>query len=280
MFEAILEHIQYQIQTNGFNILKTITFAVMAFLLIYFISVRIINHIKNKIISNNLEYNNEQINKIARLIGSMLFILFMLFNVLIFFEILWINTALLIWGLSLWLAFSMENVIGNMISWVMILTNKKLKIWDFLQFDWQLNTVATVENIHIRYTVLRTINNRRLLIPNTMMLATPFKTLKIHDVIRCDIWITVPRWANISQVKKLIKQELEQKDNIIKKEFISSMISWFSARWIDIKTFFYIDPKVSSAGYFVKVDAIQKIATVLKKYWIIIPVNTVTLDTE
>jgi len=43
---------------------------------------------------------------------------------------------------------------------------------------------ATIEEITIRHTVVRTIDKRRLLIPNMLMASTPVKTLKTEDLVR------------------------------------------------------------------------------------------------
>lgn len=280
MIEAIREYIQYQLTTNGLDILKKVGLAVMSFVIIYFLLVRVVGNIKKKIVQNDIEYNKEQINKIAGLIWTFLFVLFMLFNVLISLEILGVDTALLMWWLSIWLAFSLENVIWNMISGIMILTNQKLKIWDTLVFEGTLDLFATIENINIRYTVLRTIDRRRVLIPNTVMLETPFRTLKRNKLVRANIDLTLPRWVSVKQVRTLIKDHIKTKEKIVNPELASVVISWFTARGIDLKVFFYVDPKVSSAWFFVKTELREEIDEILKKYWITMPVSHVNLDFE
>ena len=49
----------------------------------------------------------------------------------------------------------MENTIGNMISGIFILTNKKIRLGEFIQFLGPINIMGTIEEINIRYTVIR-----------------------------------------------------------------------------------------------------------------------------
>lgn len=78
----------------------------------------------------------------------------------------------------------METTIGNMIAGIMIMTNEKIKIGDFMQFMGKINMRGTIEEINIRYTVIRTYDKKRTIIPNSILAKTPVQTYKSEPLLR------------------------------------------------------------------------------------------------
>ena len=106
----------------------------------------------------------------------------------------------------------METTIGNMISGIMIMTNEKVKLGDFVQFMGSLNIMGTIEEINIRYTVIRTFDKRRTIIPNSMVASTPIKTLKTETLIRGNVKVRLPRHIDVDQAKSLLIQIINNID--------------------------------------------------------------------
>lgn len=88
----------------------------------------------------------------------------------------------------------------------MIMTNQKVRLGDYVQFLGSLNMMGTIEEINIRYTVIRTFDKRRTIIPNATISSTPIKTLKSEPLIRGDLKIRLPRHIEVDQVKSLLIQ--------------------------------------------------------------------------
>jgi small-conductance mechanosensitive channel len=66
----------------------------------------------------------------------------------------------------------------------MIITNKKINLGDFVQFMGSLKMMGTIEEINVRYTVIRTFDKKRTIIPNSVLAKTPIKTHKVEPLIR------------------------------------------------------------------------------------------------
>lgn len=124
----------------------------------------------------------------------------------------------------------MENTIGNMISGVMILTNKKIKLGDFVQFMGKINMTGTIEEINMRYTVIRTFDKKRTIIPNSIIAKTAIKTYKSEPLIRGEILFTVPRHTHIPQIKTLLIETINAHKNILYKEYTNVRIENFDTR--------------------------------------------------
>lgn len=278
MSKVIIPDIINIIIENWQTILRKATLAIFIFFVIRKISQIIISKIKNKIISNTLQ-DNLYTNKLAKLTGDILFIFFMIFNILAIFQVIWFNTAIIMWWISMSLGFAMEKTIGNMISGIMFLTNKKIKIWDFVQFMWKLKMLWTIEEINIRYSVVRTFDKRRVIVPNNIMAKTPIKTFKTEPLIRGEFETVLPRHINVAQIQSLLNQTVNSNKYTIRKEYTTTIILWFSFCGIWMKTFFFVNPQKKSVRPVVRLLKIS-IRKAFKKYGIKRPQIHITLTPE
>lgn len=279
MLKEIINYIIYYLSTNGIAIIKKMLIATVIFIVIYIFIQRIINKVKKRIEENDLQSNSKYSKKLSNLVGKSLFILGMIFNILIIFQVIWVDVALLMAWLSLWIWFAMETMISNMVAGFFILTNKKIKIGDFIQILWNFNTNGTVEEISMRHTIIRTIDQRRLLIPNMIMAATPIKTIKSENLIRWEIEVNLPRYIEINQVKDLLNSTINEYDKTLHKNYTNTILKWFNAKWYSFKSIFFINPKEWSA--FIAASNIRKlIKNKLWKYWIKTPYQHIVINVE
>jgi len=130
---TITNYIIKRITNNGLDLLKTAALAVGVFIAFLVIIKTVVNKVKIRIQANSLQEDMYS-KRIANLAGSMLFILLMIFNILAVFEVIGFDTALIMGGISISIGFAMETTIGNMIAGVMIMTNEKVKLGDYVQF--------------------------------------------------------------------------------------------------------------------------------------------------
>lgn len=279
MTKQVFDYAIQYIITNGRDLGKKILLALLVFFVIYIFIKRIINRVKTRIRENNVHPNSEYHIKLSNLIWKILFVIGMIFNILIVFEVVWIDVALLMAGISLWIWFAMETLISNMVAWFFILTNKKFKIWDFIQILWSFNTNWTVEEINIKHTIIRTVDKRRLLIPNITMVSTPIKTIKSEDLIRWDLEVELPRHINIEQIKTILNQSINEQEDIIHKNYTTTYIKEFSAKWYKFNSVFFVDPK-EWTPFVVSSNLRNKITQTLKKYWINFPYEHIVVNIE
>ncbi len=279
MGKEILDFILNYLSTNWVDMIKKALLALVIFLVIYIFIKRIVNKVKNKIEENNIQWNSTYTKKLANLIWKILFLIWMIFNVLIIFEVIGIDVALLMAWLSLGIWFAMETLISNVVAWFFILTNKKIKIWDYVKLLWTFNTNWTVEEITIRHTIIRTIDKRRLLIPNMTMASTPIKTIKSENLIRWDMEIDLPRHVNIDQIKQLLNKTINENENVLNKGYTNTYIEEFNAKWYKFHTVFFVNPKQWTA-FVVWSSLREKISQILKKYGISFPYKKIVINVE
>jgi len=278
MQERILGNIITYFQHNRSSLLWKTVLAISVFVIGYRIIQIIIKKIKQRIEENSLHHTTYTQNT-SELVGKFIGILLMIFLVLAVFQVIGFDTAIIMWWISLSLWFAMETTIGNMISGIMILTNKKIRLGDFVQFMGKLKMRGTIEEIHIRYTIVRTWDKKRMIIPNSIIAKTPIITIKSEPLLRGEIFFTIPRHVPIEQVKKIIIPTINEHPNVLYKEYTNMRIEDFNKRWIKIQAVFFTDPK-KKTPFILWRELQPKIAENLKKYGINIPYPHITLSTE
>lgn len=217
--------------------------------------------------------------KNSKLVGTILFIILMIFNILATFEIIGFDVAIIMWGISLSLWFAMETTIGNLVSWVFILTNKKIKLGDFVEFLGSLKIRGIIEEVNVRYTVIRIYDKRRLIIPNSIVAKTPIRTLKTEPVLKWEVAFTIPRNTPFELIKNIFHQIINANNKIIYPEYSSVMIENFDDSGIRIKGFFFSNP-AKRTPFLIARDIKWSLFEELKKRGIMIPYKHITITTE
>jgi small-conductance mechanosensitive channel len=87
------------------------------------------------------------------------------------------------------LTLALQDVIRNMVSGVYLLLEHPFVIGDYISLT---PYTGQVEDIQIRYTALRTADNQRVLIPNSMLFTSAVVNLSAYAVNRGVVQVTVP----------------------------------------------------------------------------------------
>lgn len=275
----IISFIVNYISKNWWEITKRVLIAVWIFVWIYIVSSFIIKRIQQKIEDNNIQSDDKYSKKLSALVWRILSLVALILNILIIFEVLWIDVSLIMAWISLWIWFAIETMIWNIVAWFFIILNKKFKIWDSVELLGRFNTKWEIEEINLKHTIIRLIDKRRLLIPNKIMADTAIKTNKSEKVVRWDLSISVPRHVNIEQVKNIIKDTINGDENVQDKDYTTTYIKWFDDKWYNFNTIFFVDPKQISP--FIEWTRLRKsLFDAFKKYGINFTYDHMTLDFE
>jgi len=213
---------------------------VVGFFLI--ISKWIASSVKKKIIKNSLIEDEDYILKVGNLVWDIVFYTLATFSIFLGFDILWFDIWILIWGLSfgVWLAF--KEILWNMIAGILILTTKDFTLGDIIHVEWPVNYFWRIEEITIRYTIIREFNNQKVIIPNLTLITSPIKTFNTEEFIRLETTVSVHYDTDLEQAKEIIKQTINNLPFVVNKDQTTAITSDFADSWINIKALFYIDP--------------------------------------
>lgn len=269
--------------TIGIHVVK-VFIAIFVMIILVAISRSFSSFIKSKIIKNTVIENDEYAQKLWSLVWDIVFYVFCVFAVLIGFEIIWFDVGFIIWWLSFWIWFAFKDILSNLMSWVFLMTTKEFKLWDIVEVmydaaNW-LSYFGRIEEITIRYTVIRTLDLRRVVIPNLSMVTNPIKTFNSEEVIRLETSMSVPFDCDVDNYTKVIKNWIIGIDFVREYDSTRILVNWFSDKWIDLRILFYVDPNCGFARPRIIWEVNKKIYDAMKenKLEISYPHTTITVD--
>ena len=216
--------------------------AIIVVWLLTAISKWIASTVRKKIIKNSILDDEDYIEKVGALVWDIVFYTLMTFSIFIWFEILWFDVWILLWGLSFWIWLAFKEILWNMIAGILILTTRDYTLWDVIKVEWWVNYFWHIEEITIRYTIIREFNNQKVIIPNLTLITSPIKTFSTEEFIRLETLVSVHYDSDLEKCKEIIVNTINELPFIVNKDKTTAITTEFADSWINIKALFYVDP--------------------------------------
>jgi small conductance mechanosensitive channel len=143
-------------------------------------------------------------------------------------------------GLAVGLA--LQGSLANFAGGVLILLFRPFKAGDVVEAQ---GFVGTIQEIQIFNTILRTLDNQRVIIPNGLLSNGCVKNLFVEPTRRVDLKFGISYGDNILKTKQVLKQVLEADDRILKEPEPDI----FVAEHGDSSVNFLVRPWVNSEDY-------------------------------
>lgn len=146
--------------------------------------------------------------------------------------------------LGVGIGFGLQNVMSNFISGLIILFERPIKVGDRIIID---GTIADVEEIKLRATVVRTRVHERMIIPNSYFLEEKFVNRSYTDTrLRIAVQIGVSYGSDVALVKRLLKESVielreEKWNNIMQDPEPRVFFEEFGESSLDFAVWFWID---------------------------------------
>ena len=188
----------------------TIISGVITFLVCY-IAIRIVKVVMNRALGRATKLDAPIKNLITKLITTLLWAL----TIIIVAGAFGINATSLVAVLSvagLALSLSVQNLLTNFFSGIMLLINKPFKEGDFVELG---DKVGTVKNIGFFNTVLNTPDNISISIPNGDLTSAAVKNYSREQNRRVDLTFSASYDAPTEAVKKAIEEAIAMDSRIL-----------------------------------------------------------------
>ena len=78
------------------------------------------------------------------------------------------SLTVLVGALGVGIGFGLQNIFNNLVSGVLLLTERKIKISDFVSLD---NLSGYIKEISIRTTVIQTLEGKEIIVPNSYLIS-------------------------------------------------------------------------------------------------------------
>jgi small-conductance mechanosensitive channel len=143
-------------------------------------------------------------------------------------------TALSIFGgaVGVGLGFGLQKIASNFLSGFIILVDKSVKIGDRVIIN---DVTGTITKITTRYTVMQAFDGSEIIIPNERFITdTIINQTHTNNEISLDLMISVSYTANLTLAIEIIRNCIQQIDNIRKDKEPSVYIKTLNASGIDI----------------------------------------------
>ena len=166
-------------------------------------------------------------------------------------------------GLAIGLA--LKDSLGNFAAGVMLIFFRPFKTGDYVEAG---GTSGTVEQVRIFNTVLKTPDNRVVVVPNSLVYSDVITNYSAEATRRVDLVIGIGYNDSIPEAKRLIAEILEADDRVLSDPAPTIMLLDLGASSVDIA----VRPWVKSADYWAtRGDLLERIKVTLEDHGLSIP---------
>lgn len=239
----------------------------------------------SKLITRHLKaesvVNDSYTDKVSWLIGEIVFYTMLTLALIIGFMIMDIDLWRILWWISFGIGFAFKEILGNLIAGILVLTNKEFKLGEIISIDDdKYDYFWRIEEITIRYTVIRTFDLRKVVIPNLTLITRPVRTYDSEEAVRLDTVFTIHFQTDLHKALEWIKEAINSVSYVKERESTRVSIQKFWERWVDILIYFYFDPKAGMLIQTAKSGVHQAIYDMFLDKGIIIPYphQVITVD--
>lgn len=115
-------------------------------------------------------------------------------------------------ALTLAIGLSLQGALGNIASGVMIMLFRPYKMGDYIEIDGE---AGTVKDINLFQTILATVDNVKIIVPNTQAIDGPIKNYSGFATRRCDITYGIDYDDDMDKAIAIIKSFVDRDDRIL-----------------------------------------------------------------
>jgi small conductance mechanosensitive channel len=245
--------------------------AVVVFFVLFMVAKRIAGIASRKFYEHASVTDLNKQESTGQLIYDVVFYILLIITIFISFEIVGFDVGVILGGISFGVWFAFKEILGNMIAWVMILNIKELKLGDIIEIDGKPGYFGKIEEITIRYTIIRTLDLRQVVIPNMELITNPIKTYSSEELIKLNTTIPVRYEQDLDQAMKVMIDAANSLDIVRQKDSSKAYVMEYGDAGVEIKIFFRVDPNCGLPMDYIIWDVNAAIITAFRKEGIKMP---------
>lgn len=171
--------------------------------------------------------NITAVNLMRRLVIAAIYVLGFLFIVSLFPSLSAISTTLLAGAgfAGIVVGFAAQKVVGNLLSGVAITVFQPFRIGDYLTVEGAHGTeYGRVEDVNLQYTTIQTWENKRLIIPNTVMSEVTIQNWSIGEPpVYWTVDVGISYDSDIDLARKIMLEEARRHPDVMRYEQLARM---------------------------------------------------------
>ncbi len=227
------------LQTTGVDFGINVVTAIVVFFVGKWVVTLVVNGLMKAMEKGELDIT------LRRFIGNLARILLMVFVVIAAINQLGVQTASLIAllgaaGLAVGLA--LQGSLSNFAAGVLIVLFRPYKVGDWIEGG---GISGAVDEVQILTTVLKTGDNKRVIVPNSQIMGTTITNYSANDTRRVDLVVGVSYRDDIDTVRKELQTVVAADDRILDDPAVTIAVSELAASSVN----FVVRPWVRTADY-------------------------------
>lgn len=188
-----------------------------------------------------------------------------------------VNVGTVIGAISLGIGFALKDIIGNMISSIVMLAQNRIRIGDFVQIN---DILGTIVGIDTRVTVIQSIDGSQVVVPNQIMLNQILISYTTNPFRRLQVDVGVDYNTDLAKATALVKGVLDTHPDVVSKPPSMVLVNEFADSSINLRLFFWIESKKN--WQMIRSNVAYRIRKALKEAGINIPfpIRTLKIDED
>ena len=210
IFPNFWNYALFNVDENSITLGKMITGVV--FLIVGYICIRlVVNYFERRVLIRlDIEIPQRYTIKV--------FLFYFLLIVLFLFTLYFIQVPLTVFtfvggAIALGVGFGSRNIMNNFISGLVIVTEHPIRVGDLVEIG---TLSGTVEHIGFRGTIIRSLNNTHIIVPNSSFLESNVLNWTLSDkVMRCEVKVGVSYGSPPRKVEELLLQVADENNRVL-----------------------------------------------------------------
>ncbi|KPK55297.1 MAG: mechanosensitive ion channel protein MscS [Gammaproteobacteria bacterium SG8_31] len=205
---------------------------------------------------------------LARFLGNILYAVLLVAVIIAAVDQLGVNTTslLAVFGAAgLAVGLALQNSLSNFSAGVMLIIFRPFKVGDFIE---AAGVTGVVEEVQIFNTLLKTPDNREIIVPNGQIYSGTITNFSARDTRRIDLVFGIGYDDDIKKAKQLIEQIMTADDRILKEPAAAVALGELADSSVNIN----VRPWVKSENYWpVRADLLENVKAAFDANGISIP---------
>lgn len=214
-----MEHYYNQLSTMAIAWLPKVALALLTLIVGFWVSNTI-----SRFVGNALRRNNVEVTIIPFLtsIVSVLLKVMVLISVAGMFGVQTTSFVALIGAAGLAVGLALQGSLGHFASGVLLLTFRPYKVGDLVSIG---GFTGEVESIQVFNTVLKTPDNKRIIVPNGSVTSGPITNISGQGTIRVDMQFAVSGSEDIDRVRASVQKVADRSPLILKNPPVDILVN-------------------------------------------------------
>lgn len=148
------------------------------------------------------------------------------------------SAAAIIGGAALAIGLSLQGQLSSLAAGVMIILFRPMKVGDFIEVGGIMGTVAEIKIIH---TLLRTLDNQIVVIPNANITTQTLTNFSVLPTRRIDLTVGIGYGSDLLLAKKVLERLLQEEPRLLAepaftvqvKELADSSVNFAVRAWVN-----------------------------------------------